>query len=173
VRLILQQRPNAIVIPSAAVQSGSQGNFVYVLKQGDPPKSADSAGGTGSGRPKRESSGNAAGPSTGTASVADSGVEKKAAKADRYYVEVRRVVLDVTEGSQVIVASGLAAGDQVVVDGQEKLKSGSRVSPQQNTPKSGRNGPRATESGATAAQPAAGPLAGDDPTKHHKQGHHP
>ena len=37
VRLILEQRPNAIVIPAAALLSGSQGNFVYLVKPGDPP----------------------------------------------------------------------------------------------------------------------------------------
>ena len=39
VRLILQRRPDTLVIPSAAVQTGAQGNFVYVVKKGGPPKS--------------------------------------------------------------------------------------------------------------------------------------
>jgi multidrug efflux system membrane fusion protein len=38
------------------------------------------------------------------------------------------VKVDVTEGTQVILASGLKAGDQVVIDGQEKLLPGSKVS---------------------------------------------
>src|ERR1700727_1120516 len=37
VRLILQERQNAVVIPAAALQSGTQGNFVYLLKEGQPP----------------------------------------------------------------------------------------------------------------------------------------
>ena len=37
VRLILQERPNAMVIPAAALQTGAQGNFVYLVKQGQPP----------------------------------------------------------------------------------------------------------------------------------------
>ncbi len=37
IRLILQEKQNAIVIPAAALQTGSQGNFVYLLKQGQPP----------------------------------------------------------------------------------------------------------------------------------------
>ena len=36
VRLILQQRPDTLVIPSAAVQTGSQGSFVFVMKNGAP-----------------------------------------------------------------------------------------------------------------------------------------
>ncbi len=34
VRLILQEKRNAIVIPAAALQTGTQGNFVYLLKAG-------------------------------------------------------------------------------------------------------------------------------------------
>jgi multidrug efflux system membrane fusion protein len=37
VRLILQEQRNAVVIPAAALQTGTQGNFVYLLKQGQPP----------------------------------------------------------------------------------------------------------------------------------------
>ena len=56
VRLILQQRPNALVIPAAAVQTGNQGSFVYVLRDGDPPKelqdanAATRSGGKGKGK---------------------------------------------------------------------------------------------------------------------------
>ncbi len=39
IRLILEQRQRAIVIPTPALQSGSQGSFVYVVKPGDPPAS--------------------------------------------------------------------------------------------------------------------------------------
>ena len=34
-----------------------------------------------------------------------------------------------TEGTQVIVNGGVKPGDQIVVDGQEKLKNGSKVFP--------------------------------------------
>ena len=37
IRLILQEKRNAIVIPASALQTGSQGNFVYLLKEGQPP----------------------------------------------------------------------------------------------------------------------------------------
>ena len=37
VRRILQERQNAIVVPAAALQTGSKGNFLYVIRPGDPP----------------------------------------------------------------------------------------------------------------------------------------
>jgi multidrug efflux system membrane fusion protein len=37
------------------------------------------------------------------------------------------VQVDVTEGTQVILKSGVNPGDQVVIDGQEKLLNGSKV----------------------------------------------
>ena len=46
--------------------------------------------------------------------------------------------VDLTEGAQVILASGVSKGDQVVIDGQEKLKPYSRVVPRdQNAPLGG------------------------------------
>ena len=39
------------------------------------------------------------------------------------------IKIDLTEGTQVILAEGLKAGDQIVIDGQERLKNGSRVLP--------------------------------------------
>jgi hypothetical protein len=50
-------------------------------------------------------------------------------KAQRFYVESRPMVIAVVEGTQVIVDSGLKPGERVVIDGQEKLKSGTKVSP--------------------------------------------
>jgi membrane fusion protein, multidrug efflux system len=41
--------------------------------------------------------------------------------------QVRPIVIDVTEGDQSIVASGLQVGEQVVLDGQSQLKPGSKV----------------------------------------------
>ena len=38
VRLILEQRDGSLVIPAAGLQQGSQGNFVYVVKPGNPPR---------------------------------------------------------------------------------------------------------------------------------------
>jgi membrane fusion protein, multidrug efflux system len=45
-------------------------------------------------------------------------------------VQMRPVQVALTQGSTVVVASGLQNGDNVVTDGQEKLQAGSRVAPQ-------------------------------------------
>jgi multidrug efflux system membrane fusion protein len=50
------------------------------------------------------------------------------------------VTVDLTEGSQIILSGGVKAGDVIVIDGQEKLRNGSRVVPRQA---SNPNGPRA------------------------------
>lgn len=105
VRLILQERPNAMVISASALQTGSEGNFVYLLKQGVPPDSE----------------------------VKGSGTDQS---GEKFYVAAQPVKVDLTEGTQVILGGGLHAGDQVVVDGQEKLKNGSIVVPRQAKVKS-------------------------------------
>ena len=45
-------------------------------------------------------------------------------------VQMRPIQLTLTQGSTVVVKSGLQGGDRVVTDGQEKLQAGSRVAPQ-------------------------------------------
>ncbi len=133
VRLILEQRQNAIVVPAAGLLSGSQGNFVYLVKPGDPP--ADMQGPRGQGQ-----GGTAKGPRSGGAPGAPgAGGPAGGQNQPHFYVEARTVKVDLTEGAQVILTSGLKAGDMIVVDGQEKLRNGSRVSPRQST---NPNGPR-------------------------------
>jgi membrane fusion protein, multidrug efflux system len=105
IRLILQEKRNAIVIPAAALQTGTQGNFVYLLKQGQPP--ADLA-------EKKNT---------------DMPIPQLAENQSNYYVEAQTVNVELTEGTQVILNGGVKPGDQIVVDGQEKLKNGSKVFP--------------------------------------------
>jgi multidrug efflux system membrane fusion protein len=173
VRLILQDRPNAIVVPAAALQTGSQGSFVFVVKPGQPPASADStgggSGGAAAGGGRRRSNGAAAGGSTkagGQTGQADSGPP-----AAPYYVEARPVTVDVTEGTQVILSNGVTAGEQVVVDGQEKLKNFSRVTPKDaNAPaggrqkgKNGAGGANGTGTGSGTTAPAGAPAGATVP----------
>ena len=105
VRLILEQRANSAVMPASALQNGVKGSFVFLLKPGIPPSAKNVA----------------------MSSDAGSGGSPKAP----YYVDVREIVVAETQGNQVIVKSGLQAGDQVIVDGQEKLKKYSTVDPNQ------------------------------------------
>jgi len=121
IRLIVEQDPDAIVAPAVALQHGSQGDFVYVVKPDNT-------------------------------------------------VEIRPVVVDLTEGSQMIMKSGLQPGDQVVIDGQEKLTAKSHVSIR--TPNGGNTGHgskgASSDMTATPEGEAAGIGGGIGPG--HKQG---
>lgn len=90
IRLLLELRKNSTVIPSAAVQRGQQGTYVFVVK---PDKTA----------------------------------------------EVRQVAVSLTQNNVSSIASGLAPGDVVVVDGQDKLQAGSKVEPRPATNGNGGN----------------------------------
>jgi multidrug efflux system membrane fusion protein len=134
IRLILEQRQNAIVIPAAALLSGSSGNFVYVVKPGDPPAELQTVRpevSDGSGKNRRQPG--------ATKSGADAAGDAQK-NQPKFYAESRTVKVDLTEGTQIILASGLKADESIVVDGQEKLRNGSRVIPRKaENP----NGPRA------------------------------
>lgn len=83
-RLFLSVKKNAIVVPSATIQTGAQGPFVYVI-----------------------SSSNQA--------------------------EVRSIQVDFAEGNISVIRQGLKPGEVVVVDGADKLQSGSAVTPHRST----------------------------------------
>jgi membrane fusion protein, multidrug efflux system len=83
-RLFLSVKKNAIIVPSATIQSGAQGSFVYVIGPGN-------------------------------------------------QAQVRPVQVDFTEGNISVIRQGLTPGEVVVVDGADKLQSGSSVIPHQST----------------------------------------
>lgn len=95
-RLLLDVKKNATTVPVAALQTGNQGQFVFVVK---PDKT----------------------------------------------VEVRLVKVGFTEANTASIDQGLAAGELVVTDGQDKLQPNSRVDVQQQG-----NGPNRQASGAAA-----------------------
>ncbi|MBB5341095.1 efflux RND transporter periplasmic adaptor subunit [Tunturiibacter gelidoferens] len=113
VRLILQEKRNAVVIPASALQTGTQGNFVYLLKQGQPP-------------PDPLAKKNVDGPTI-----------ELPENQTNFYVAAQTVNVELTEGTQVILSGGVKPGDQIVVDGQEKLKNGSKVFPKTAPVKAG------------------------------------
>lgn len=144
IRLILQERPNAIVIPAAALQTGSQGTFVFVVKPGDPPADLLDNGSTGVTPAQRSGKGGA---------KANAGANGGAGQnTPHFYVEARPVKVELTEGTQVILNGGVNPGDPIVVDGQEKLRNGSRVIPRQANP-SRLHGTDAAAGGSAAASP--------------------
>jgi membrane fusion protein, multidrug efflux system len=93
VKLLVDTDRNAVLIPTAAVQRSSVGNFVYVVK---PDNTA----------------------------------------------EVRKVTLGATEGETTAVQSGVTAGEQVVIEGGDRLQQGSKVRVRM-TANSGAAGPSA------------------------------
>ena len=165
VRLILQDRPDAIVVPSAALQTGSQGSFVFVVKPGLPPANPDApAGSGGAGGGRRRAGGGGAGGGGSTKAGGGQG-EAAAPPAAPFYVEARPVTVDVTEGAQVILSKGVTTGEQVVIDGQEKLKNLSRVSPKDaNAPAGGGRGRGGRGAGAGGVAPGGGVTPNTTPT---------
>lgn len=83
VRLFLSERKDALVVPSAAIQTGAQGSFVYLV-----------------------------------------GSDNR--------VQVRPIQADFAEGNISVIRQGLNEGDEIVVDGAEKLESGALVTPHQS-----------------------------------------
>jgi len=106
-RLMLAVRKDAIVVPLAAIQRGTQGSYVYTVKAG---------------------------------------------KANMQPVQV-----GLTQGNIALIASGVAAGDQVVVDGQERLQTGTPVEVHNASPSgpAGTSGGSAPVPGKNSGQPGA------------------
>ncbi len=83
IHLIMEQRPKALVVPSAAIQTGNQGTFVWTVHR-DPSTDTDT-------------------------------------------VSMTTVKVALTEGQVTIVDSGVSPGDQVIIDGADRLHANSIV----------------------------------------------
>jgi multidrug efflux system membrane fusion protein len=108
VHLILEQRKNAIVVPAAAVQHGTDNDYVWLVKPATTsalPHQANESASGGKGAANKN------GSSVGSGTVV-----------------MQPVDIDTTQGSMVILKSGLEANQEVVVDGADKLQNGSKVS---------------------------------------------
>jgi multidrug efflux system membrane fusion protein len=95
--LTLGERPDSAVVPSAALQSGQRGQYVYVVT-----------------------------------------AEKKA--------EMRPVTVAFEADGEAVIASGLRAGEVVVVEGQLRLAPGAKVDPKPHQGPLGPGGPAPTPS---------------------------
>ena len=93
VRMLLDLKRDATLVPGAAIQRGTPGTFVYLVK----PDNA---------------------------------------------VAVRVVTLGPVQGDNVSIEAGLAPGEQVVVDGADKLREGAKVEPVVKEATSGKDGAR-------------------------------
>ncbi|HEX6495109.1 MAG TPA: efflux RND transporter periplasmic adaptor subunit [Acidobacteriaceae bacterium] len=113
VHLILEQRKNSIVVPAAAVQHGTDNDYVWLVKpetNATSPQPADRAA-SGSNGPGSNGAPNKDGSGVGSGTVV-----------------MQPVDIDTTQGSMVILKGGLEADQQVVVDGADKLQNGGKVS---------------------------------------------
>ena len=166
VRLILNQRPNAIVVPTAAIESGNQGDYVFVVNPGPTPsdKIRNLPGQTSS---NATTSG---GKSMHSAQQSDDEEQEGGDNApggrngqprQPFHADVIPVKVDFTIGTNSVLSNttNLKPGQQVVVDGQEKLVDGAPVTPSQarNIPATN-NGTAvgASNPNAATAAPAAG-----------------
>jgi multidrug efflux system membrane fusion protein len=115
IRLVLEDRPKAVVVPSAAIQSGLQGSYVWLTDT----------------------------DAKGTATA-----------------KIQPVKIALAEGQVTIVDSGLQPGQNVVVDGADRLRSGQIVTVNTARQRSGQ-GAGGQGSGQGAGQPGAsgGPFA--------------
>ncbi len=82
IHLVMEDRPNALVVPSAAIQTGQQGSYVWTI--------ATDAKGTATSR-------------------------------------IQPVKVELAEGQVTILNGGLKAGENVVVDGADRLRNGQIV----------------------------------------------
>lgn len=102
-RLLLETKHNEVIIPSVAIQRGSQGTFVYVVK-------ADNT------------------------------------------ADMRPVTVGVVEGNDASIDSGVQAGENVVIDGADKLQPGSPVTVTQPTSSSPQQGAQPNSAPSGSAQ---------------------
>ncbi len=112
VHLVLEQRKNTIVVPAAAVQHGTDNDYVWLVK---PATNSDSP---------------AAGKMTGASQKPVTTARRMRAipggSPGSGTVVMQPVDIDTTQGSMVILKSGLEANQEVVVDGADKLQNGSQ-----------------------------------------------
>jgi multidrug efflux system membrane fusion protein len=115
IRLVMEDRTNALVVPSAAIQNGLQGSFVWTVTTDD--KGATTA-------------------------------------------KMQPVKIVLAQGQVTILDSGVAAGENVVVDGADRLRQGSLVVASQ-----------ARQTGAGQRAGGQSPAAGDNSKAAGKQQH--
>jgi multidrug efflux system membrane fusion protein len=149
-RLLVDTLPNALVVPSSAIQRGTPGTYVYVVGDAGSSTAAAASGG-GWGRPA----------SSAAIDPGGAGSAPAAGSATAPTVAVRVVTLGPVSGDDVTVTSGLVAGERVVIDGADKLKDGAQVTPsgRDGAGHGGRHGRR--DGSATAAATATGAAPAD------------
>jgi len=195
VRLILSERQNATVVPTAAIETGTQGDFVFVVNPGPTPPEkrknlpnagvAAATGGKGKGKGSKGSSGSTGseteaasseGSTGATGGTGGKGRGSNAPPCPAMHADAVPVHVDFTLGTMSVLSDGeLQTSQQVIVDGQEKLVDGSNVCPQQARPAAGASGSTGpvTTTGSTGntGTPAKTPTAPTPDAEHNKHSH--
>ena len=115
---------NAVTVPSAAIQVGAKGRYVFVYTEGDAKKTADEREEKGrrldtAGSPLKERPQGADRPLNGGK---DGGTAARTGT-----VSMRMVTVGVETANLVVVDEGLSAHEWVIVDGLDRLKEGVSV----------------------------------------------
>jgi multidrug efflux system membrane fusion protein len=162
VRLILSQRQNALVVPTAAIESGNQGDYVFVVNPGPTPpdKLKNLPGGTPANTTTTAQPKGAAHPAAGNDEEEEGGGNGRQPRQP-FHADVVLVHVDFTIGTSSVLSTNtpLKPGQPLVVDGQEKLVDGANVTPSQaRTVPAINNGGAvgASNPSAQTAPPAAG-----------------
>ncbi|HTW48252.1 MAG TPA: efflux RND transporter periplasmic adaptor subunit [Acidobacteriaceae bacterium] len=137
VRLILSERQNALVVPTAAIESGNQGDYVFAVNPGPTP--ADKIKNLPGETPANTTTGSSSNSTTPSAANTqkideeEEGTSKNGKPRQLYHADVVPVHVDFTIGTSSVLSNGtnIKPGQPIVVDGQEKLVDGSPVSPTQ------------------------------------------
>lgn len=125
IHLVMENRPNALVVPSAAIQTGNQGAFVWAISNID-------------------AQGN------GTA-------------------KIQPVKVALAEGQETILDGGLVAGQNVVVDGADRLRNGQPVTASVARPRGGQGAGQSVGVPSAASRPVAPASAGQGKDKREKR----
>jgi multidrug efflux system membrane fusion protein len=115
IHLVMEERPNALVVPSAALQTGNQGSYVWVVDNAD-------AQGNGTAR-------------------------------------IQLVKVALAEGQVTILDDGLQPGQNIVVDGADRLRPGQNVTASLAKQRGGQGA-----KGQGAGQGVSGPFAAPNAT---------
>jgi len=125
IKLLVKTQHNAIVIPTAAVQYGATGTFVYLVTENNNPKKNKFAT-TGETNKAVLFISQAYGK---IISLKNKWLAKKQREMRKVYVtNIKPIVSSFNYKDNTVVTSGVNIGDVVVVEGADKLTDGAKVS---------------------------------------------
>jgi multidrug efflux system membrane fusion protein len=137
VELLVDTLKDTVIVPSAAIQRGAPGTYVYLVKPAGTADSSTDKGAAKTDDAKKDSSDSASGAATethkhhktdGNATDAASDSKDGSKGTGGATVTVQPVKLGPVQGDNVAITDGLKEGDQVATDGTDKLRDGAKIS---------------------------------------------